>query len=138
MASLYDLVTGKRHGTSTEKRGGRKATETASESESESNDIKVPKPIAQLGKRGLAKAQRLFYTRALQTKVRGEAYIPQHTNFIVAANHSSHLDMGALKVALGDAGHELASLAAADYFFKNKWRRANFKNLTNLVPMERS
>jgi long-chain acyl-CoA synthetase len=70
--------------------------------------------------------------------VRGEAYIPQHTNFIVAANHSSHLDMGALKVALGDAGHELASLAAADYFFKNKWRRAYFKNLTNLVPMERS
>jgi long-chain acyl-CoA synthetase len=46
--------------------------------------------------------------------------------------------MGALKVALGDAGHELASLAAADYFFKNKWRRAYFKNLTNLVPMERS
>jgi len=134
VASLYDLVTGKRHGTSTEKRGARKATET----ESESDDIKMPKPIAQLGKRGLAKAQRLFYTRALQTKVRGEAYIPQHTNFIVAANHSSHLDMGALKVALGDAGHELASLAAADYFFKNKWRRAYFKNLTNLVPMERS
>ena len=70
--------------------------------------------------------------------MRGEAYIPQHTNFIVAANHSSHLDMGALKVALGDAGHDLASLAAADYFFKNKWRRAYFKNLTNLVPMERS
>jgi long-chain acyl-CoA synthetase len=134
VASLYDLVTGKRHGTSTEKRAGRKATEA----ESERDDIKVPKPIAQIGKRGLAKAQRLFYTRALQTKVRGEAYIPQHTNFIVAANHSSHLDMGALKVALGDAGHELASLAAADYFFKNKWRRAYFKNLTNLVPMERS
>jgi long-chain acyl-CoA synthetase len=86
----------------------------------------------------LAKAQRLFYTRALDTKVRGEAYIPQHTNFIVAANHSSHLDMGALKVALGDVGRDLASLAAADYFFKNKWRRAYFKNLTNLVPMERS
>ena len=70
--------------------------------------------------------------------MRGEAYIPQHTNFIVAANHSSHLDMGVIKVALGDAGHELASLAAADYFFSNKWRRAYFKNLTNLVPMERS
>jgi long-chain acyl-CoA synthetase len=132
VASLYDLVMGRRHLASLEKRESKKVVDN------EADDIKLPVPIKRLGKRGLAKAQRLFYTRALQTKVRGEAYIPQHTNFIVAANHSSHLDMGALKVALGDAGHELASLAAADYFFKNKWRRAYFKNLTNLVPMERS
>ena len=132
VAALYDVVMGKRHLASLEKRESRKTIDN------EADDIKLPAPVAHLGKRGLAKAQRWFYTRALQTKVRGEAYIPQHTNFIVAANHSSHLDMGALKVALGDAGHELASLAAADYFFKNKWRRAYFKNLTNLVPMERS
>ena len=131
VATLHDLVTGKRHLASLEKREGKK-------SDNEADDIKLPALVAHLGKRGLAKAQRWFYTQALQTKVRGEAYIPQHTNFIVAANHSSHLDMGALKVSLGDAGHELASLAAADYFFKNKWRRAYFKNLTNLVPMERS
>jgi long-chain acyl-CoA synthetase len=132
VAEAYDLVMGRRHLPSLEKREGKKAVDN------EADDIKLPAPVARLGKRGLARAQRWFYTRALATKVRGEAYIPQHTNFIVAANHSSHLDMGALKVALGDAGHELASLAAADYFFKNKWRRAYFKNLTNLVPMERS
>jgi long-chain acyl-CoA synthetase len=133
VATLLDMVTGKRHAAALEKRESRKQVETSGD-----DDLKLPSPIAHLGKRGLAKAQRLFYTRALQTKVRGEAYIPQHTNFIVAANHSSHLDMGVIKVALGDAGHELASLAAADYFFSNKWRRAYFKNLTNLVPMERS
>lgn len=132
VASLYDLVMGRRHLPALERREGKKARD------GESDDIRLPPALATLGKRGLAKAQRLFYTRALHTKVRGEAYIPQHTNFIVAANHSSHLDMGALKVALGDAGHNLASLAAADYFFSNKWRRAYFKNLTNLVPMERS
>jgi long-chain acyl-CoA synthetase len=130
--ALYDMVMGKRHLASLEKRENRKTVDN------EADDVKLPSPVAWLGKRGLAKAQRWFYTQALQTKVRGEAYIPQHTNFLVAANHSSHLDMGVLKVALGDAGHELASLAAADYFFKNKWRRAYFKNLTNLVPMERS
>jgi 1-acyl-sn-glycerol-3-phosphate acyltransferase len=43
-----------------------------------------------------------------------------------------------VKVALGDAGKDLASLAAADYFFSNKMRRAYFANFTNLVPMERS
>jgi long-chain acyl-CoA synthetase len=74
----------------------------------------------------------------LETKVKGKTHIPQHTSFIVAANHSSHLDMGAIKVALGDAGKDLASMAAADYFFRNRYRRAYFKHFTNLVPMERS
>lgn len=136
VATLYDLVTGKRSNGTPEKREGRKDKLTTVRKEA--GDISLPAPVAKLGKRGLAKAQRLFYTRLLNTKVRGESYIPQHTNFIVAANHASHLDMGAVKVALGDAGKELASLAAADYFFKNKWRRAYFSNLTNLVPMERS
>ena len=74
----------------------------------------------------------------LTTRVKGANHIPQHTSFIVAANHSSHLDMGAIKVALGDAGKDLTSLAAADYFFRNRYRRAYFKHFTNLVPMERS
>src|SRR4029077_14454978 len=65
-------------------------------------------------------------------------HVPQHTNFIVAANHSSHLDMGEIKVALGDAGEGLTSLAAADYFFRNRYRRAYFTHFPNLVPMERS
>jgi 1-acyl-sn-glycerol-3-phosphate acyltransferase len=70
--------------------------------------------------------------------VKGASHIPHHTSFIVAANHASHLDMGAIKVALGDAGRDLTSLAAADYFFRNRYRRAYFKHFTNLVPMERS
>jgi long-chain acyl-CoA synthetase len=94
--------------------------------------------VSAAGKRGLAWAQRAFYQQVLQTKVKGASHIPQHTSFIVAANHASHLDMGAIKVALGDAGRDLTSLAAADYFFRNRYRRAYFKHFTNLVPMERS
>jgi long-chain acyl-CoA synthetase len=101
-------------------------------------ELNVPDVVARAGKRGLALAQRLFYQGALDTKVRGQSHIPLHTNFIVAANHASHLDMGVIKVALGDAGKDLTSLAAADYFFRNKYRRAFFKHFTNLVPMERS
>ena len=74
----------------------------------------------------------------LETHVKGKSHVPQHTSFIVAANHCSHLDIGAIKVALGDAGRGLTSLAAADYFFRNRYRRAYFKHFTNLVPMERS
>ena len=98
-----------------------------------------PAPVSAAGKRGLAWAQRAFYQqRAGDRACRGQGHIPQHTSFIVAANHSSHLDMGAIKVALGDAGRDLTSLAAADYFFRNRYRRAYFKHFTNLVPMERS
>ena len=46
----------------------------------------------------------LFYKRVLRHAGEGRQPHPQHTNFIVAANHASHLDMGAIKVALGDAG----------------------------------
>jgi long-chain acyl-CoA synthetase len=105
---------------------------------SANGEINVPDFVARLGKRGLALGQRLLYEGALDTTVRGANHIPQHTNFIVAANHASHLDQGVIKVALGEAGTELTSLAAADYFFRNKYRRAFFKHFTNLVPMERS
>jgi long-chain acyl-CoA synthetase len=102
------------------------------------SDIHVPSPVASAGKRALALGQRFFYERVLDTKVKGAIHVPQHTSFIVAANHASHLDMGAIKVALGDAGKDLASMAAADYFFRGRYRRAYFKHFTNLVPMERS
>jgi len=46
--------------------------------------------------------------------------------------------MGLVKMALGDAGEDLVALAAADYFFDTKYKRAYMENFTNLVPMERT
>jgi long-chain acyl-CoA synthetase len=117
-------------------RGGSRHVEEGEKHEG--GELEVPELVARAGKRGMALAQRLFYQGALDTKVTGKNHIPRHTNFIVAGNHTSHLDMGVVKVALGDAGANLTSLAAADYFFRNKYRRAFFKHFTNLVPMERS
>src|SRR4030095_6614314 len=57
---------------------------------------------------------------------------------MVAANHASHLDMGLVKMALDDAGEDLVALAAADYFFDTKYKRAYMANLTNRVPREPS
>jgi long-chain acyl-CoA synthetase len=45
--------------------------------------------------------------------------------------------VGLVKMALGEEGKKLASLAARDYFFDNPWKRAWFGNFTNLVPIER-
>ena len=51
---------------------------------------------------------------------------------------ASHLDMGLTKMALGEYGKDLVALAAADYFFDTKYKRAVMENFTNLVPMERT
>jgi long-chain acyl-CoA synthetase len=133
VAALYEIVTGGRATAGPTKRRRRELGEVLTE-----GDFDIPDPVAKAGKRVLGVAQRLFYKRLLSTEVKGASHVPQHTHFLVAANHASHLDMGVVKVALGDAGRDLASLAAADYFFSNKLRRAYFANFTNLVPMERS
>ncbi len=101
-------------------------------------EIPVPSPVAALGRQVLKVAQQTLYRQAYATEVRGEAFIPRDRNFLVVANHASHLDMGLVKVALGDAGEKLAALAAADYFFDTPLKRAYFENFTNLIPMERS
>ena len=103
----------------------------------EDGEIRVPAIVAHAGRLGLSAAQRWFYHEYMSSDLRGQAHVPKHTHFLVAANHASHLDMGLVKIALGEAGENLVALAAADYFFDNKVKRAFFENFTNLVPMER-
>ncbi|MGZ8845195.1 MAG: AMP-binding protein [Pyrinomonadaceae bacterium] len=102
------------------------------------DEIHIPELLKTVGNKTVELAQRALYERLLRTKYEGRTNIPYHTNFIVAANHSSHLDMGLVKMALDDAGEDLVALAAADYFFDTKYKRAYMENFTNLVPMERS
>ena len=54
------------------------------------------------------------------------------------SNHTSHLDMGLVKYALGDYAPNLAALAATDYFFDTQYKRDFFEPFTNLIPVERS
>lgn len=100
-------------------------------------EIPVPAPLARLGRRMLAAGQRAVYEQVYRTRVTGAAFVPHDRNVLVVANHSSHLDMGVVKFALGDEGRRLAALAARDYFFDTPLKRAYFENFTNLIPMER-
>ncbi|MBA2503577.1 MAG: AMP-binding protein [Pyrinomonadaceae bacterium] len=104
----------------------------------EDEDIYIPSFVRSVGNKGLDVLQRAFYEKLLHTRYEGRSHIPVYTNFIVAANHTSHLDMGLVKMALGETGRDMVALAAADYFFDNKFKRAYMDNFTNLVPMERS
>lgn len=101
------------------------------------DDIVVPRSLVRLGRRALRLGQRALYERVLDTRVSGRAFVPPFGGYIVAANHSSHLDMGLVKHALGESGPALVALAAKDYFFEDPVRRMYFENFTNLVPMER-
>jgi long-chain acyl-CoA synthetase len=108
-----------------------------SKQEAESAKVELPPLVQEMGRRGLSLAQRWFYHDVLKPEFKGQANIPTHLHFLVVANHASHLDMGLVKMALGESGKNLVALAAADYFFDNKVKRTFFENFTNLVPMER-
>jgi long-chain acyl-CoA synthetase len=98
--------------------------------------------VQELGKRMVGRLQDAFYGQLMKPRVVGRAFIPHNRNTIVVANHSSHLDMGLVRHALGSYGDSLVSLAAQDYFFEGGGalggaKRAFFANLTNLVAVDR-
>ena len=100
-------------------------------------EIPVPEVVVDVGRQLLGFGQKVLYGGVFDTKVTGKPFIPANRNFLVIANHSSHLDAGLVRVALGDQGERLVSLAARDYFFNTPLKRAWFENFTNLVPIER-
>src|SRR5688500_10768461 len=131
---LYSVV--RRRETAANRRAAEaRAEEDARQSEKE---IYVPTVVRTLGNRGIDVVQRALYENVLKAHVEGRSNIPTHTNFIAATNHTSHLDTGLIKYALGEYGRDMVALAAADYFFDNRYKRAYMNNFTNIVPIERS
>ena len=103
------------------------------------DELHVPSIIRTLGANLIGFGQKSLYGGILNTTVEGRTNIPPHTNFIVAANHASHLDMGLVKYALGkEVAEQTVAVAAADYWFDTKYKRAYMNNFTTLVPIERS
>jgi len=102
------------------------------------DQVQIPAFIAGPVRRALLSGQRQLNGVVLDTQVEGEAHIPQNRQTIVVCNHTSHLDMGLVKFALGGYGEQMAALAAQDYFFEgNKWKVAYFTYLTHLEPIDR-
>jgi len=107
--------------------------------EKEEDEIFVPSIVRRVGNQIIDFAQERLYDNVLNTKIEGEANVPQHTNFIVAPNHASHIDTGLVKKALGkDVAEQTVAVAAADYWFDTKYKRAYMNNFTTLIPIERT
>ena len=109
-------------------------SKTNSELEAE---INVPDSVAAAGRRLIDTFQHGIFGKLFDIEIEGQANVPSNAPFLVACNHQSHLDVGLAKMALGEEGKKLASLAARDYFFDTPWKRAWFGSFTNLVPLDR-
>lgn len=111
----------------------------AEDGEQDSEERPMPEALKKLGRAAGAIVQREFYGSVLKVKVTGRAFVPHNRSTLVVSNHSSHLDMGLVKYALGSYGTDLVALAAKDYFFEgNRVRSLFVENFTNLVSLDRN
>ncbi len=118
--------------------GTRASVTSAIIDDEEANALKVPAPLREAAMEWLGRGQLSFYERVMRTKVTGRNFLPYNRHVLVVANHSSHLDIGLVRYALGSYGRDMMTLAAKDYFFEgNKYKKAYFEQMTNLVPMSR-
>jgi len=120
-------------------RSKRLADEPRVEEKKEDEEIVIPGIVRRIGNAMVDLAQDTLYEGVLNTEIDGRSNVPKHTNFIVAPNHASHLDTGLVKKALGkDVAEQTVAVAAADYWFDTKYKRAYMNNFTTLVPIERT
>jgi len=99
--------------------------------------LRLPAPLKWLGRSAVRGAERAIFDGWLKPKILGRGNVPANRNFIVVANHSSHLDFSLLGHALGAAGDDLRVLAAKDYFFNTPARRFLASNFTSMMPIDR-
>ncbi len=115
------------------------ADEPKAEEKKQEEEIVIPSIVRRVGNAIVDFAQDTLYEGVLNTRIEGESNVPQHVNFIVAPNHTSHIDTGLVKKALGkDVAEQTVAVAAADYWFDTKYKRAYMNNFTTLVPIERT
>jgi long-chain acyl-CoA synthetase len=78
----------------------------------------------------------LFFASYTRLVVKGRSHVPAKGAFILAANHSSHLDSVAVRAALN--GRRMPRIAGArDYFFTTTVRGWFFSNVLGVIPFDR-
>ncbi|HYK64953.1 MAG TPA: AMP-binding protein, partial [Patescibacteria group bacterium] len=97
--------------------------------------VHLPGPLKRLGRFAVRGAERAIFDGWLKPSVLGRGNIPANRNFIVVANHSSHLDFSLVGYALGR--DDVRVLAAKDYFFNTPARRFLASNFTTMMPIDR-
>ena len=79
-----------------------------------------------------------IYRRFFHLQCHGLENLPTDRAFIIAANHCSHLDTGAVLTTLGKEAKRLFILGASDYFFDRLFKGWCFHSFLNVVPFDRT
>lgn len=108
--------------------------EALKEAERWMSETKFQKLMRRLTRTLLAK----IYKRWFAFEAFGLENLPQHGPFIIAANHSSHMDTGAIIVALGEQAERVFVLGARDYFFNTPLKGWFFHTFLKVVPFDRT
>jgi len=87
-------------------------------------------------------SMKLLYQNYFDLELANPERLPHGSSYIIAANHASHLDSGAIISALGAAlglreARKLHVLGARDYFFDSPVKSWFFSTFLNVVPIER-
>ena len=78
-----------------------------------------------------------IYRYYFSIKCSGLENLPREQPYIIAANHSSHLDTLAVMTILGDESKRLRVLAAKDYWFSTRFKSWFSGELLKFVPFDR-
>ncbi len=78
------------------------------------------------------------YERWFEFEASGLENLPLSGPFIIAANHTSHMDTGAVMVALGERAENLFVLGARDYFFNTRLKGWFFHTFLRVMPFDRT
>lgn len=74
----------------------------------------------------------------LGLNVRGKPHLPQHDAAVIAANHNSHLDALVLMSLYPLSQlHRVRPVAAADYFFKNRYMAWFSRHCLGVIGLQR-
>jgi len=89
-------------------------------------------PVRWMARGGLA----VLFKSYVRVRVEGVEHIPSTGPFILAANHTSHLDAGSVLTAVGGRRHVWVA-AAADYFYDTPTKRWVLERFFDAIPFDR-
>lgn len=93
-----------------------------------------PSHLAKLIRFGI----RTIFRRRFSLQCDGLEHIPIGAPYIIASNHSSHLDTPAIITALGVESRKLRPLSARDYFYNSRLKAWFVSQCLNTLPFDRT
>jgi long-chain acyl-CoA synthetase len=96
-----------------------------------------PSPFYRITTRLFNLCLRTTYHWYFHLQCQGLEHLPRGIPYIIAANHTSHLDSGAVITAVGKEAERLYILGARDYFFTNSWKGWFVHTFLHVIPFDR-